>query len=247
MRITVKGRVIPEVHNVSIALDDRFEMKDPVGKNAVFDIDISDGNITAQIDLETEGKDLIDWAVVRTIELVTSFVDLHAFTNGLALHVVADTITSASETKAISTSHRSVTKFISRFSDSEFQTIQEEMIRDLDLRMALRDLVQSLSTLNYSAIAACRAAESIRNKFRNGTEDDSKAWVSMRNALNLSRDFVQLLSDASRQPRHGCRGNAVQFDQSEITHRAWKIMDRYFNYLIAGKIASLSKHDFPEL
>ena len=247
MTITVEGRVIPEAHDVSIAFDDRIEQTEPDGKSAIFDIKISGGKITARVELGSDRKDLIDWAVVRTIELATTLVDLHAFTNGLALHVVADTITSGTDTTAISISHRSVTSFISHFSDSELQTIREEMLRDLDLRMAVRDLIQSLSTLNYSAIAACRATESIRNKFRNGNEDDSKAWASMRHALNLSRDYVQLLSDASRQPRHGNRGDAVTFDQSEITHRAWRIMDRYFNFLIAGKADSLPESDFPEL
>ena len=230
-----KGRVIPEILEVSIEVENKFYYGDPDGTEGIFDIDISDGMITVRVEIDANGQTSKDWALVRAKEMVTSIVDLFAFTLGYALQVVIDYTIENNKKKPLIISHTSVKQYISDYSDEQFKNLIELVAFDLDLKLALRDLILSLSTMNYSAIAACRAMEAIRNDFRIDEEGDNQAWKRMRTALNISRMYIQFVTDASQKPRHGHRGAALLFDQSDVTHRAWAVMSRYLDYLLLDK------------
>jgi len=235
LTLVFKGRVFPEILEASIEVDNKIFYADPNGPEGEFDIDISRGVITVIVKVNADDAQIKSWALVRAKELVTSIVDLYAFTLGYALQVLMDHAVEGGVKKPLIISHSSVKNYISDYSDEQFKKLMELVAFDLDLKLALRDLILSLSTMNYSAIAACRAMEAIRNKFRKVDEADNKAWKKMRDTLKISRDYIQFVTDASQMPRHGHRGAALLYDQSDITHRAWSIMDRYFNYLLLGQ------------
>lgn len=245
--LVFEGRVLPEILGVGIKCPDPFEYADPDGMAGVFSLSISDGKVKVSAKLANLDENTKQWAVVRGHELVTSIIDLYAFTLGYALHVIIDFTIENGQKKPFILSHTSVKNFIEEFSDDQFEQLIEHVIADLDLKLALRDLVLSLSTMNYSAIAACRSTEAIRNYFRENDETDAQAWERMRTCLNLSREYIQYITDASKKPRHGHRGAALLSDQSEITHRAWLIMNRYMCYLLEGSPTTLSISQHPKV
>lgn len=242
-----EGRVLPEVLGVGIKCPDQFKYADPDGMVGIFDLKISAGKFRVSVELKNLDEETKKWAIVRGHELVTSIVDLFAFTLGYALHVIVDHMIEDGRIKPFIVSHSSVKNFIDDFDDNQFERLVEHVIGDLDLKLALRDLILSLSTMNYSAIAACRSTEAIRNQFRHADETDAQAWNAMRTCLNLSRDYIQYITDASIKPRHGHRGAALLSDQSEVTHRAWLIMNRYLCYLLGGKPTRLPELQHPPI
>lgn len=233
--LTFKGRVFPEILEASIEVENKILYADPDGPEGVFDIEISKGIITVIVNVKSYDENTKAWALVRAKELVTSIVDLYAFTLGYALQVLMDYALEDDVKKPLIISHSSVRNYVTEYTDEQFKALMELVAFDLDLKLALRDLILSLSTMNYSAIAACRAMEAIRNNFRGDKDEDNQAWKRMRKVLKVSRGYVQFVTDASQMPRHGHRGAALLFDQSDITHRAWIVMDRYFNYLLLDK------------
>ncbi|MGE5510609.1 MAG: hypothetical protein ACM31O_05080 [Bacteroidota bacterium] len=69
----------------------------------------------------------------------------------------------------------------------------------------------------------------------------------MRSLLNIERDYLQRITDASRGPRHGYRGGATGAGQQIAIQRAWVIMNRYFKFMQRGGEQPLPRDEFPAL
>lgn len=245
--VTWSGRVIPEHLKTSIVWPHAVKLVYPSGEEGLFRLTIIEGRVTATVELAELDAELIKWGTIRALEFASTLVNFEAFRTGRSLSVVFDETNVEDEKIPLALSHRSVLQHIREYQPAEIELIQDELFDQLDLRLALGDLVSSLSTLNYSAIAACRAVETIRNLIAEPAVSDDKAWSQMRCALNLTKPFLTLITDASKNPRHGRRGMIDVNGQSEITHRAWAVMGRYFEFVLLGKPDTLPIDLFPTI
>jgi hypothetical protein len=74
----------------------------------------------------------------------------------------------------------------------------------------------------------------------------AEAWGTFQTNLRVSRDFLNLITDTSRGPRHGDRTHIPGTTTIEITMRAWQVMDRFIEYRKRGN-QPLPETDFPLL
>lgn len=246
--IIIEGRVLPERRLVTIADLGTISLSDPRGFEATFEVRIRDG----KIQIKCAVAQLSDWdlkmALVRAYEIVTAAVDLYAFSKGWALTVLLDDFIIDGRKQGIAFSETSVASLCGVISnDEDFLQAWESVSKNFNLKFALRDLISSLSTLNYSSVAACRALEAIRNSIGPEGSSDKEGWEVLRAKLRVERDYIQFITDSSQEPRHGNRGAAFGDDQLEVTHRAWKIVDRYLEYLKRGGSEVLPEDEFPML
>ncbi|MDF3153540.1 hypothetical protein P3C58_16300 [Mesorhizobium sp. XAP10] len=245
--ITIEGWVLPEIRRVSIPDIDSISFKDPNGFEGIFKFKIRDGNVHVECDIVSSCDNALQFCTVRSLELATALVDIFAFSKGWALSVIVDFMTRGEERRPIALSEQSVQAYCNAFqSAAEFQQLSNLVLPNLSLRFAFRDLVSSLSTLNYSAIAAARAVEVIRSQMASDTSE-SQAWEVMRNKLRIERSYLKFITDASRYPRHGNRGATDGGTQIVVTHRAWAIMTRYLEFLKRGGKEELPEDMFPLL
>jgi hypothetical protein len=247
-RITIEGRVLPERRLVSIAGLETIFYSDPRGFDAVFDIQIKDSKILVKCFVTETSDWFIKMSLVRAYEFVTAAVDLYAFSRGWTLSVLLDDFIIEGQRQGIAFSETSVAPLCNAISnEKDFLEVWEHLSESFDLKFALRDLISSLSTLNYSSVAACRAVETIKKSIAPDVLSDKEGWKLLREKLRIEREYIQFITDSSREPRHGNRGAAFGDDQLEITHRAWKIMDRYMEYLKRGGNEVLPEDEFPLL
>lgn len=247
-QFTIEGRVLPERRLVSIAGLGTISYVDPRGFDAEFDIQIKDSKIQIKCSVAETSDWYMQMSLVRAYELATAAVDLYAFSKGWALSVLLDDYIIDGQKRAIAFSETSVASPCNGISnENDFLQAWEHLLENFNLKFAFRDLISSLSTLNYSSIAACRALESIRTSIAPDGSDDKEGWKLLREKLRIERKYIQYITDSSREPRHGNRGAVFGEDQLEITHRVWKIMDRYMEYLKRGANEILPEDEFPIL
>ncbi len=72
-------------------------------------------------------------------------------------------------------------------------------------------------------------------------------WAVLREKLNLDRAYLDMVMDASTDPRHGKRAHTTGDVQLEVTHRAWTVMDRFIAFLRRGGADALPLSEFPML
>ena len=122
--------------------------------------------MVSDVSTVTETSDwFIKMSLVRAYEFVAAAVDLYAFSRGWALSVLLDDFIIDGQRQGIAFSETSVAPLCSAISnEKDFLEVWEHLSESFDLKFALRDLISSLSTLNYSSVAACRAVETIKNQ-----------------------------------------------------------------------------------
>lgn len=246
--IRLEGRVLPELLKVSIPIKHSIRYSEPYGFEATFEIKIEFGKIHLVCNIKNEIDDYYEICVIRAYEIVSTLIDVFAFSKGWALSLIFDTVVQDEKTKQINFGESSVRQRCTAFENSgNFQRITEIVMDDLNLRLAFRDLISSLNTFNYSAIAAARSVEAIRLVMAPSIKSESKAWDILRSKLRIERGYLQFVTDASRKPRHGNRGETDGETQLEVTHRAWAVMNRYLEFMLRGGEDILPENKFPLL
>ena len=120
------------------------------------------------------------------------------------------------------------------------------VVTDPALFQALDDLIVSITLPHHSTVNCARAIEGLRHLIAAPDATVSQAWEQMRNALQLDRSFLQLITDTSAAPRHGNRIHISGSITTEIVRRSWLIMDRFLEYRKRGN-TPLPATDFPTL
>lgn len=239
------GRVIPERRRVTLPPIVPIAYRDAT-LEAQFNLSIVKGAITVTCTPSGEGADT-NLCLFRAVELVTAAVDAFAFSKGWALLVVFDdVIINDQPMRGLALTESSVQPFATALkSEDELEALIPIILNDFNLKFALRDLVASLHTLNYSAIAAARSVETIRVALSPKNPNDKQAWEHMRDVLNIDMEFLKSITDASRGPRHGRRAISGEL-QVVVTRRAWAVVNRYIAYLRQGK-RPLDTSEYPLL
>ena len=128
----------------------------------------------------------------------------------------------------------------------DFHDTLSTFLHDPHLSWALRDLIEANTLPNHASINCARAVEALRVLMTGADTPRSKAWGEFQEALRLSREFREYITDVSTAPRHGNRAPIGSDVTNEITRRAWLIMDRYIVYKKRGS-QPLPESEFPLL
>lgn len=246
--VRIRGRVLPERRNVNIPKQRPILYRDVGGFEAEFDIEVRNGEVEVLCKNIQNDDDKFQLCIIRSLEIVTAIIDVFAFSKGWALSVMYDCTIIGDMLQPIALGESSVQKCCTAFSSQDgFDRIVEHVYQNFNLRFAFHDLVASLGNLNYSAIAAARAIDAIRQIMNPPGTPEKIGWETLRKKLVVEKSYLEFISRASRGPRHGDRGDTSGPIQMEVTYRAWTIMNRYLEFMNRGGTDQLPEHEFPLL
>jgi hypothetical protein len=115
-----------------------------------------------------------------------------------------------------------------------FEAMMRLILEERSLLLALNDLIAPVSQFNLATINCARSIETLRSAMASPGWTRDKEWEFMREQLNLTKAYTQFVIGLSTEPRHGKRKAPEVGQQSEITKRAWVIMDRFMHYRKGG-------------
>jgi len=230
------GTVLPERAKVEVSPSQRLVLQIPES-DAVIDILLS--VLLSQVSVAVEVKEGgIDLATLRnTVDYV-----LRIYLDGLGYalgHAYDLEITSAAtDDGAHIVFGVDVPILVSQRTERPFtpgETIQLALDHP-PLRRALADLRQAMRTPGDTGFYCYRAIEAIRRDFvENFKEARAAAWERLRTKLRVSRSWIDPLETRSLPQRHGEVTFMTDSERSDSFDRAWKVIDRYCQYLAQGK------------
>lgn len=242
--ITFVGRVVPEALQISAPTMEVALSEQNVEYR--FKAQIEDGSVHVHAWIASYSEDAFKTAYVRALAFARGIADLVSFSTGFYLHLLFDRWLEGEESNPVAVRERRVaSRCESIANDGEFAEVAEAVLTNHNFRLAMHDLASSLGTENYSAIGCGRAVDALRQLIAGGV-DVKSGWSEMRRVLNISREYLQFVTDASTAPRHGMRTTVIGSTHLETMLRSWTIMDRYIQYVRGGQ-KPLPITEFPEL
>jgi hypothetical protein len=171
-----------------------------------FHISIVDGNVTVTCDMENfeESKHFLDLHL-RAQDFVMVILDLCSFSTGKHHRLliekwikpsgevshIYDMFYTGPQLNSAATTHA-----------SDFETLLKIISVDPPLFRALRDLIEGTMVPHASAVNCGRVLDALRKLIAPGLRPDP-GWAKLRETLRVERSYLQLISDTSKDPRHG--------------------------------------------
>ena len=189
----------------------------------------------------------------RAFDLARGSVNLAAFAAGQGVIVTLDSfIAPGGVTSPIMFHDPRLAALCTSFSldparQTEYHTLLTIAITDINLLFALNDMIEAITIPHVSLVNCARAMDRLKHLIASPNAKDPQAWRQMRDALQISEDYLKYITEYSKGPRHGRPGHRSGIVTSETARRAWIIMDRYFEYRKRGGSNPLPVSSFPVL
>lgn len=242
------GRVLPEVIQVSIG-DKSVKWEAPeLGLTMEFTNHIENSRIDVECKVNRYTPEDLVPVYMRALDLCRASVDLVAFTMGCGFTVHIETFVDPSGARSsILPKDDSLPPLCTAFTLANgFDEVHSMVLQDWRLFMALNDLVIAITLPHVSPVNCARAMERLKYLIASPTSKDKQGWQQMRHALQISEAYLKFITDHSADPRHGRPVHIPGRVTTEVTRRAWIIMNRYFEYR-KRRSKPLSLNDFPVL
>jgi hypothetical protein len=206
-----------------------------------FSIQVSSVLIGCTVD---EVSDLvINYVHQITAIHIGGIIDAIAFKNGVGLRLLIDHCKLPDQAPRPLKSGSPAFAPLCPFTESEVIKFVEGERR---LLKPLNDLVQTLFNPLDSFVNCQRAIEGLARLISSDEENRQKRWVNLRENLNLSREYVQPISDQSTAYRHGYTGPISMVDVGMTHTKAWIITARFLEFRKRGNV-KLPLSEFPVL
>lgn len=243
------GRIVPPAIAVTVNVRPIASWDVPeIGQRVTFTCIIANSEVEVRCDADQIPDSAMINLYMRALDLARAQVDLLCFRDGYGLTVLLETFISQSGTRSalVMSDPRLAKLCTSIATDQDFDRLCVHVMGNVNLMQALRDLIASITLPHVSCVDCARAMDRIKHLIAPGEQSDGAAWTAMRNALNVSREYLTFITDHSKDARHG-RGNFVPGDiTTQVTRRSWVIMNRYLELLKIGG-TSLPHSEFPLL
>jgi hypothetical protein len=238
------GRVLPTIVQVSVDRDPTIKWEAPdLGLVMEFKTHVEKSCIDVECTLNRYDASDFVHLYMRAFDVARASVNLVAFSQGWGLTIVLETfIDPAGNSTHIVPKDDSLPALCT----SGFDELNTLVLSDWRLGLALNDLIQAITLPHVSVVNCARAIEGLKHLIAAAGANDNQAWSQMRQALNLDRPYLQLITATSTNSRHGKHVHVPGTVTTEITRRSWCIMSRYFEYRKRGG-KNLSEPDFPLL
>jgi len=232
------GRVLPEFMQVTINFTPTVHWKaDELG----YEVDIVCRVDKSVIDIECI---LSHWKVEhfpdlyrRALDIVRAKIDVVGFKMACGLTVLLDTFEAPDgSVTPIALNAPYLEGICTAFSlDKGFDEVCMQVLQRPLLFMAIRELMTAISLPHVSLVECARAMDRIKNTLAPPGSKDKAAWNRMRETLRIDEAYLKYITDASADPRHGQPGHTPGSVTTEVTRRAWIIMNRYLEYIVHGE------------
>ena len=235
------GRILPTVIQISIKDHPTINWTDSeLDLDMAFKISIENGEVRVACELsEFDQSEHLARIYMRAFDLVRATVDLTSFSTGYGLSVLIDSFTDTSgvttpfvpydPTKAALCTAFTMTP-ATTIDANEFHKVLIIVLTDWRIFRALRELIEAITLPHESSVNCARGIEALRHIIAAPNSTRIQSWTDMRNALNLSESYLKLITDVSTGPRHGDPVHIPGTITTEITRRAWIIMNRFLEY-----------------
>jgi hypothetical protein len=249
--VRFEGRVIPEAAKLTIDSHPSVTLKDEYSDFWMeFTAVIKDGVVIIECDVEEyEQAKHFDSIFVRATDIARASVNLVAFTMGLGVFVVLDTFTDPDGAKTVLLLRdRPLGSLSAPFiaDATDFNRRLDLVLMEPRIWMALRDLVWSLSSTHEIPASCARAVETLRSLIVPKGVDRREGWPLLRANLRVSEDYLRLITDHAKGPRHGDHLYVPGTMTREIATRSWVLMNRFLEYRKRGS-KPLPESEFPLL
>jgi hypothetical protein len=231
------GQIFPRALTLAVTNYPTLKVWDYNKKADVGTIDISiDNNEIAIVVNLTEIDETSELgALANANDAVDAIVSLASFQSGQGFSFIIDKIHyEDGQISDLAIAEPSLAKLTTALrSETDVNTIVRLINDDKMLFLALRDLAESIRIRHSALINFARAIETIRNRFVPKGAEPEEGWAPMRSSLNLSKPFLQKITNASRNPRHG-RRQWIQPPYGSLQEMAWQVMNRFLEYRKRG-------------
>lgn len=249
------GKVLPSAYQVSVAESQAKWDDADIGLQLNFTVRIVKSAVNIEIKTSRFNPPDLSYFYIRALDLARASVNLVGFAAGLGLFVVIDAFIdpNGKETSLafidqklanLCTAYKVNTN--SPQENAEFQKMAEVVMSVPALFMALDDLIVSITLPHHASVNCARAVEGIRALLAPNVTPRHRAWAILREALRIEAPYVEFITERSIANRHGDRQHIPGDVTTEIAQRAWKIMNRYLEFLKRGS-QPLPESEFPLL
>ncbi|PQJ11958.1 hypothetical protein CJD36_009200 [Flavipsychrobacter stenotrophus] len=243
------GKVLPVAVPISCILPTITSIWSEKSITMNFDIKIEQNLIVADCSLSAyEQADLV-FVYIRAIDLVRAAVNILAYAHGVGFTVVLDEVLEDNGVRkpyvSIDTSLPQLFTAFDTHSPNWYGEIVNIVCTEPAVFMALDDLIVSIALPHHSTVNCARAVEGLR-KLLAPNLSEKQQWDNMHSVLNTSKAYVFMITDNSKSGRHGDRVRIEGEITTEVTRRAWVIMNRFFAFRKGGNLP-LSQIDYPIL
>jgi hypothetical protein len=248
-KLQIIGRVIPEYAQLSAPKISVDWGHDGAGVRAKIFVAIEQSKVIIDCDTNKfKTQDEQSVLVIHAHGLARSMIDVFGFQFGMGLDLTFDTITIDSGNP-----------LPLRFPDSKLHALAKvvqsnqnilAIIRlahhDLKLGMALRHLNEALTAPRRTSVRSAQCVDGIRSLFVPPGGKEKAGWPPLRDNLNISKAYLDVVMDESHGPRHGDYTELVGVNRSDSVFRAWEVMNRYLEFRIRDS-GPLPLNEFPLL
>jgi len=229
------GRVLPTALSVSIANRPTFHWKaDELGLDMSFQVHIQDGSILIDCEVNTfEGAYLVP-LFMRAYDLARAAVDLAAFSSGNGLTAVLDTFTDPTGAMTQLTAQQPSLAALAtavKIGTRDFDKVLQFVLAEPALFMALRDLVEAITSPHRAKVNCARAIRALTRFFDSPLGSREAMWLALRDKLQINKSYVQRITQALRGPTWEDRTVVPASGTNDVLHRTWVVMNRFFEYL----------------
>lgn len=181
-------------------------------------------------------------------------LDCLCFAHGLGLSLVLEEVVepdgtakplqySSSRLARLSTAFNLTPGYIGK---DDYSAMFSLIAREPALMQVFNDLIIAHTIPGHVAVNCGRAIEGLRNLLVPNDPKRKKAWAEMKRVLRLESAYIEFVTAASTNPRHGDKSYLDQATTFEILDRSWIIMNRFLEFRKRGSSA-LPPHEFPSL
>ena len=231
------GKVLPKTASISIAHKPTIKWELPdIGKTMEFTCHIRDSNIDVECRLERWEASLFTEAYKRAFDLSRASIGLVGFAMGQGLSVYLETFVCPDGNPSdLLFKDDSLPAMCTAFGlDHDFDIVHTIVLQEPGLYMILNELMEAITLPHVSVVNCARVVERIKHLLAPNAQTDNQAWATMRTALSIDEPYLRYVTDHSKNARHGKGDFIPGSTTSEVTRRAWSIVNRYLEYKKGG-------------
>jgi hypothetical protein len=246
-KIKILGNVLPKASQLTLGTVIRLDGSLAEAVSCVLLLSITKSEIS--IDCDVSRLDEGDFAPICKVayQLCRLTTDVMGFAKGVALSVdLHSIIWTDGRTQPIWFYDAKLSSVVTALTAEKPEEVIQLLAREPHLMIVLSDLIDGLRGPNHAPTNCARVIDGIRYAIAGDKIERDKQWAKMRDALNVSAQYMRYISDSSKHSRHNAPVSVAQADASEVGLRTWTIMNRFLEYRKRGNI-SLPLAEFPLL
>lgn len=243
------GHTLPGHLRVGLSETLGFTLNKADGQRTRFEVSITDSIVTVECSVTSGVHDELAALYQRARHYAQCVMNTFSFANGIPFSAVLDECIDHRGVNMIIETHTPGVENLCtayKINDASFGAAFNLISGDVSLSMAFDDLLGAARDTLLATVNCARMLDALRKMVAGPETRESDQWEKLRKTLNLTREYVQPLTDNSIEPRHGVRTGQSSEIVQEVIKRSWTIMNRFLEYRML-KGAPLPLDRFPIL